>query len=66
MTDGVIATDRRGVIVIINDKAMEMLNISQEMALGVSILKVLKIDKEYTLRKLLENEDDMYFDFSND
>lgn len=66
MTDGVIATDRRGVIVIINDKAMEMLNISQEMAIGVSILKVLKIDKEYTLRKLLENEDDMYFDFSND
>ncbi|WP_407372126.1 cell wall metabolism sensor histidine kinase WalK [Carnobacterium sp.] len=66
MTDGVIATDRRGVIVIINDKAMEMLNISQEMALGVSILKVLKIDKEYTLRKLLENEKDMYFDFSND
>ncbi|MER2174019.1 MAG: cell wall metabolism sensor histidine kinase WalK [Carnobacterium sp.] len=66
MTDGVIATDRRGVIVIINDKAMEMLNISQEMALGVSILKVLKIDKEYTLRKLLENEDDMHFDFSND
>lgn len=66
MTDGVIATDRRGIIVIINDKAMEMLNISQEMALGVSILKVLKIDQEYTLRKLLENEDDMYFDFSND
>lgn len=66
MTDGVIATDRRGIIVIINDKAMEMLNISQEMALGVSILKVLKIDKEYTLRKLLENEDEMLFDFSTD
>ncbi|WP_407391757.1 cell wall metabolism sensor histidine kinase WalK [Carnobacterium jeotgali] len=66
MTDGVIATDRRGIIIIINDKAMEMLNISQEMALGVSILKVLKIDKEYTLRKLLENEDDMLFDFSTD
>ena len=66
MTDGVIATDRRGIIVIINDKAMEMLNISQEMALGVSILKVLKIDQEYTLRKLLENEDEMQFDFSTD
>ena len=66
MTDGVIATDRRGIIIIINDKAMEMLNISQEMALGVSILKVLKIDKEYTLRKLLENEDDMLFDFSTE
>lgn len=66
MTDGVIATDRRGIIVVINDKAMEMLNISQEMALGVSILKVLKIDQEYTLRKLLENEDEMQFDFSTD
>lgn len=66
MTDGVIATDRRGIIVIINDKAMEMLNISQEMALGVSILKVLKIDKEYTLRKLLENEDVISFDFSTE
>ncbi|WP_035054836.1 cell wall metabolism sensor histidine kinase WalK [Carnobacterium pleistocenium] len=66
MTDGVIATDRRGIIVIINDKAMEMLQISQEMALGVSILKVLKIDKEYTLRKLLENEDIISFDFSTE
>lgn len=66
MTDGVIATDRRGIIVIINDKAMEMLNISQEMALGVSILKVLKIDKEYTLRKLLENEDVISLDFSTE
>lgn len=66
MTDGVIATDRRGKIVIINEKAMEMLSISQEMTIGKSILTVLKKETELTLRKLLENEEELLFDFSTE
>lgn len=64
MTDGVIATDRRGKIVIINEMAMEMLNTSQEEAIGQSILKVLKKENEFTLRKLLRTEQELSFDFS--
>lgn len=62
MTDGVIATDRRGKIVIINEKAQEMLDISQEIALGKSIIEVLKQDM--TLRELLEIDEEILFDFS--
>lgn len=64
MTDGVIATDRRGKIVIINEKATEMLGITQESALGKSILKVVEKDEEMTLRQLLEMQDELLFDFS--
>lgn len=62
MTDGVIATDRRGKVVIINEKAQEMLNISQEIAMGKSIIDIL--NKEMTLRQLLELEEELLFDFS--
>lgn len=62
MTDGVIATDRRGKVVIINEKAQEMLNISQEIALGQSITEVL--NNEMTLRQLLEVEEEILFDLS--
>ncbi len=64
MTDGVLATDRRGKIVIINEKAQEMLGISQESALGQSILSVLGRDTDMTLRQLLETQEEMLFDFS--
>lgn len=64
MTDGVIATDRRGKIIIINEMALEMLNTSQEEAVGQSILKILKKENEFTLRNLLKNDQELSFDFS--
>ncbi|SEK74933.1 PAS/PAC sensor signal transduction histidine kinase [Carnobacterium iners] len=64
MTDGVIATDRRGKIIIINEMALEMLNTSQEDAVGQSILKILKKENEFTLRNLLKNDQELTFDFS--
>ena len=39
MTDGVLATDRRGKIIIINSRAMDLLSISQDKAIGQSIMK---------------------------
>ncbi|MBO6359249.1 cell wall metabolism sensor histidine kinase WalK [Enterococcus casseliflavus] len=59
MTDGVVATDRRGKVITINEMAMSLLNVSNEEAIGQSILTLLEIDEEYTLRKLLENPEDM-------
>ncbi|OZH71151.1 HAMP domain-containing protein, partial [Enterococcus faecium] len=51
MTDGVIATDRRGKVITINDMAVSLLDIKNEEAIGQSILTLLDIEEEYTLRK---------------
>ncbi|SON72304.1 Two-component system, sensor histidine kinase (fragment) [Latilactobacillus sakei] len=52
MTDGVIATDRRGNITIINETGQDFLNVTSDGVLGQSLLKVLKISEEYTLRDI--------------
>lgn len=59
MTDGVIATDRRGNVIIINETALDFLNIKNEDAIGMSILRMLKINKEYTLRDLLDSQTEL-------
>lgn len=60
MTDGVIATDRRGKVITINDMALSLLDKkNEEEAIGQSILKLLEIEEEYTLRTLLENSNEM-------
>ncbi|MFC5188625.1 cell wall metabolism sensor histidine kinase WalK [Pediococcus cellicola] len=64
MTDGVIATDRRGRITIVNDMALDFLSSDAEHTAGKSILDVLDIRNTYTLRELLENQDDIVLDFS--
>ena len=66
MSDGVLATDRRGNVTIINDMAAEFLNISSDyQAKGSSILDVLGIREDYTLRDLLENQDTIVLDTSD-
>ncbi|MDR1012676.1 MAG: cell wall metabolism sensor histidine kinase WalK [Lactobacillales bacterium] len=55
MTDGVIATDRKGNIAIINAMALSQLGIQEKAAIGNSILQILRIEKEYTLHNLLED-----------
>lgn len=66
MSDGVLATDRRGNITIINDMAAEFLNVSSiDQVKGLSILDVLNIRDNYTLRDLLENQDTIYLDMSD-
>lgn len=64
MTDGVIATDRKGDIILLNDPAEKMLNVSRETALDQSILEILGIEEEYTLDNLYEEPDSVILDFS--
>ena len=67
MTDGVIATDRRGSINIINTAALQMTGMEDSnVALGQSILEVLQIADRYNLRELLDNQDELLLDFSNE
>lgn len=65
MTDGVIATDRRGMINIINSSALNFLGIeSLNEGDQRSIIQVLKIEEEYSLRELLEDTGEITLDFS--
>ncbi len=66
MTDGVLATDRRGNVIIINETAASFLNRDENQAMGQSILDVLDIRKDYSLRDLLEKPDELILDFSSD
>lgn len=66
MTDGVIATDRRGNVTIINETAVEFLDVDSDQAIGQSILDILNIRKQYTLRDLLEDPDEIMLYFSTD
>ncbi|BDR56568.1 cell wall metabolism sensor histidine kinase WalK [Xylocopilactobacillus apis] len=54
MTDGVIATDRVGKISIINERALEFLDLEREEIVGKSILDVLKLSNQYSIRQILE------------
>ena len=53
MTDGVLATNRRGQITMINDMAKRQLGIESDDALNQNILELLKIEEEYELRELI-------------
>ena len=64
MTDGVIATDRRGKVITINEMALSLLNTTSEQAIGQSILTLLDLEEEYTLRKLLETPEEILIDRS--
>lgn len=64
MTDGVVAADRRGKVITINEMATTLLNVKAEEAIGMSLLELLDIDGDYTLRKLLEEPDELLIDRS--
>ena len=59
MSDGVLATDRRGNLTIVNNTALQFLNIAdEEQVLGKSILDVLKIRRQFSIRHLVEEDQD--------
>lgn len=66
MSDGVIGTDRRGNIVLINDTALNLLRIGTEDVINQSILELLKLGDKYSFRDLLEVQEDVLLDFSED
>lgn len=59
MSDGVIATDRRGNIVLANDAALLLLNFHRDELINQSIMDVFEIRGKYTFRQLLETDDEL-------
>ena len=62
MTDGVLATNRRGKITMINDMAKKQLGVQKEDVLNKSILELLKIKDEYDLRDLITQIPELMID----
>ena len=62
MTDGVLASNRRGKITMINDMAKKQLGVQKEEVLNKSILELLKIEDEYELRDLITQVPELMID----
>ena len=62
MTDGVLATNRRGKITMINDMAKKQLGVQKEDVLNKSILELLKIEDDYELRDLITQVPELMID----
>lgn len=63
MTDGVIATDRRGKITIINDRSLNILNKTQEEVIGESIIEVLDLSDRFSFRELFDQHESILLNY---
>ncbi|WP_285768078.1 cell wall metabolism sensor histidine kinase WalK [Peribacillus sp. SI8-4] len=64
MTDGVISTDRRGRVNLINEPAAQLLNISRDAVMNQPIIEVLGLEEEYKFDDLLEERESVILDYS--
>jgi two-component system, OmpR family, sensor histidine kinase VicK len=64
MTDGVIATDRDGMVILLNDRAEEMLQTSRHQALGKMLVNLLGISEDLTWDDLNQEHESRLLDFS--
>ncbi|MDX8360939.1 MULTISPECIES: cell wall metabolism sensor histidine kinase WalK [Bacillaceae] len=64
MTDGVIATDRTGHIILINDPALKLLGISREDVFNKPIISALGLEDELNFDTLLNERESLILDVS--
>ncbi len=64
MTDGVIATDRRGRVILINEPALQMLDVSREAVLSTPIVSLLELEEDYTFDELLSESESVLLNYS--
>ncbi|NGP45222.1 cell wall metabolism sensor histidine kinase WalK [Bacillaceae bacterium SIJ1] len=66
MTDGVIATDRYGQVILVNQPAEQMLSASGDEMVGKPIVQVLRLEEEgVTWEGLFRDMDSMLLDYSD-
>ncbi|HFR3551463.1 TPA: cell wall metabolism sensor histidine kinase VicK [Streptococcus suis] len=66
MSDGVVATDRMGRIIMINDMAQKQLGLSVQEATQSDILDVLELQEEYSFRELLAQTPEIVLEHTNE
>lgn len=62
MTDGVLATNRRGQIIMVNEMAAKQLNVNPDEVLNTSILELLSLGDDYDLRSLITEVPELTID----
>ena len=62
MTDGVLATNRRGQIIMVNEMAAKQLNVNKDEVLNTSILDLLSLGDDYDLRSLITEVPELTID----
>lgn len=66
MSDGVIATDRIGRIIMVNDMAQRQLGLSNKLQEKLNLLDVLDISEQYSLRDLLAQTPEIVLEHTNE
>ncbi len=66
MSDGIIATDRRGRIRVVNEMALDMIGATAENTRGEDMLAVLKLDDEMMLEEIQEMDESQLLFFNHD
>ncbi|RWR08966.1 cell wall metabolism sensor histidine kinase WalK [Siminovitchia fortis] len=66
MTDGVIATDRKGRVILINEQASQMLNVSRETMISQPVTELLLLDDQYSFEDLLDQQEPIILDYGTD
>ncbi|WP_145381783.1 cell wall metabolism sensor histidine kinase WalK [Staphylococcus cohnii] len=64
MSDGIIATDRRGRVRIVNDMALTMLGMMKEEIIGHYMLNMFKLEEDFSLDEIQENNDSFLLDIN--
>lgn len=64
MTDGVIATDRKGKVILINEPALNLLHVTSEAMMNRPITSVLGLDSTHTFEDLIHMKDSLSLNFS--
>ena len=62
MTDGVLATNRRGQIIMVNEMAAKQLNVNPDEVFNTSILDLLSLGDDYDLRSLITEVPELTID----
>lgn len=66
MTDGVIATDEHGRIILMNKRAEELLSVSSYQVIGQPIPDVLRLSETFAIYDLYDHSDSVLLDFSTE
>ena len=66
MSEGIIATNRHGIIDIVNNMAVEMVSHSKNKIIGENILTVLNINQDYELRGLVNKREGILIRFEEE
>lgn len=65
MTDGVIASDEAGKVILVNRQGERLLNVFQSDILGTPIVELLRISETFTLEDLIVHRDPLLLDFGS-